>query len=140
MPLSFVMSAVDGLLIILSGAAPVDDDALVSDDVPDDGVADEEDDDVDGDDVPGLVDELDDDDGGVLGLIEELDEVEPVEGVVDGVVVVVDEDDVDGEGVTTGGVVADVFVSRWQPATPSARPVHSSVTKVALLIVISRSG
>ena len=139
MPLSFVMSAVDGLLIILSGAAPVDDDALVSDDVPDDGVADEEDDDVDGD-VPGLVDELDDDDGGVLGLIEELDEVEPVEGVVDGVVVVVDEDDVDGEGVTTGGVVADVFVSRWQPATPSARPVHSSVTKVALLIVISRSG
>jgi hypothetical protein len=134
------MSAVDGLLIILSGAAPVDDDALVSDDVPDDGVADEEDDDVDGDDVPGLVDELDDDDGGVLGLIEELDEVEPVEGVVDGVVVVVDEDDVDGEGVTTGGVVADVFVSRWQPATPSARPVHSSVTKVALLIVISRSG
>ena len=140
MPLSFVMSAVDGVLIILSGAAPVDDDALVSDDVPDDGVADEEDDDVDGDDVPGLVDELDDDDGGVLGLIEELDEVEPVEGVVDGVVVVVDEDDVDGEGVTTGGVVADVFVSRWQPATPSARPVHSSVTKVALLIVISRSG
>ena len=140
MPLSFVMSAVDGLLIILSGAAPVDDDALVSDDVPDDGVADEEDDDVDGDDVPGLVDELDDDDGGVLGLIEELDEVEPVEGVVDGVVVVVDEDDVDGDGVTTGGVVADVFVSRWQPATPSARPVHSSVTKVALLIVISRSG
>ena len=140
MPLSFVMSAVDGLLIILSGAAPVDDDALVSDDVPDDGVADEEDDDVDGDDVPGLVDELDDDDGGVLGLIEELDEVEPVEGVVDGVVVVVDEDDVEGEGVTTGGVVADVFVSRWQPATPSARPVHSSVTKVALLIVISRSG
>jgi hypothetical protein len=134
------MSAVDGLLIILSGAAPVDDDALVSDDVPDDGVADEEDDDVDGDDVPGLVDELDGDDGGVLGLIEELDEVEPVEGVVDGVVVVVDEDDVDGEGVTTGGVVADVFVSRWQPATPSARPVHSSVTKVALLIVISRSG
>jgi hypothetical protein len=118
----------------------VDDDALVSDDVPDDGVADEEDDDVDGDDVPGLVDELDDDDGGVLGLIEELDEVEPVEGVVDGVVVVVDEDDVDGDGVTTGGVVADVFVSRWQPATPSARPVHSSVTKVALLIVISRSG
>ena len=140
MPLSFVMSAVDGLLIILSGAAPVDDDALVSDDVPDDGVADEEDDDVDGDDVPGLVDELDDDDGGVLGLSEELDEVEPVEGVVDGVVVVVDEDDVDGDGVTTGGVVADVFVSRWQPATPSARPVHSSVTKVALLIVISRSG
>ena len=51
----------------------------------------------------------------------------------------VDFDDVDGDGVTTGGVVDDGFDSRWQPATPSARPVQSSMTK-ALLIVISRSG
>ena len=62
--------------------------------------------------------ELDGDDGGVLG---------------------VDFDDVDGDGVTTGGVVDDGFDSRWQPAIPSARPVQSSMTKV-LLIVISRSG
>ena len=51
-------------------------------------------------------------------------------GVVD------DEDDEDGDGVTVGGdVVLDVFDSRWQPATPSARPVQSSVTNVTLLIV-----
>ena len=55
-------------------------------------------------------DELDDD--GVLGLIDELDDVDPL-GVVDGVVVVDDDEDVEGDGVTTGGVVVvGVLVSR----------------------------
>lgn len=66
-------------------------------------------------------DVVDDEDGGVVD--------DDDGGVVD------DEDD-DGDGVTVGGdVVLDVFDSRWQPATPSARPVQSSVTKVTLLIV-----
>jgi hypothetical protein len=121
--LSFVMSAVDGLFIILSGAAPVGDDALESDFIAGDGVLDDElDEDVDASgldeleddgDAPGL-DELDDEDedGGVLGLIDELDD-ELVDGVDGGVVVVVLDDDVDGDGVTTGGVVdVEVFVSR----------------------------
>ena len=65
---------------------------------------------------------VDDDDGGVVD--------DDDGGVVD------DEDDEDGDGVTVGGdVVLDVFDSRWQPATPSARPVQSSVTNVTLLIV-----
>ena len=74
--------------------------------------------------------------GRALGLIDELDDVESVlRGVVD------DEEDDDGDGVTTGGVVDDVvLVSRWQPETPSAMPVQSNVTRAALLIVISRSG
>lgn len=51
---------------------------------------------------------LDEDDGGV---VDELDDVEPVLGVVAGLVD--DEDDFDGDGVTTGGVVeVDVFDSR----------------------------
>ena len=63
--------------------------------------------------------ELGGEDGGVLGAIFGDEEL--------------------GDGVTTGGVVDDVFDSRWQPASPSASPVHSSVTKAALLIVISGS-
>lgn len=83
--------------------------------------------------VLGLIDELGDD-GGVLGLIEELDEEDGgVLGVVD------DGDEVDGAGVTTGGLVrVDVFVSRWQPASPSARPAQSSVAKAVPLIVVSK--
>jgi hypothetical protein len=71
------------------------------------------DDELDDGDVLGVDDdELDEVDGGVLGLIEELDDVEPLG--VDGVVVVVDDDDVEGDGVTTGGVVevVEVLVSR----------------------------
>jgi hypothetical protein len=103
LPLSFCMSGVDGLFIILSGAAVLLEllsGAIVPDEV-----------------------------GGVAVL-------EPVlGGVVD------DEDDDDGDGVTTGGVVDDVGLdSRWQPETPSAMPVQSNVTRAALLIVISRSG
>lgn len=115
------MSPVEGLFIILSGAVVVGAELeLVSDEVPDGGVLDEL---------------LDDEDGGVVGLIDELDDVEPVEGgVVD------EDDDVDGDGVTTGGVVDVVLVSRWQPASPNAIPVQSNVTKAALLIVVSRSG
>ena len=115
------MSGVDGLFIILSGAAAVELLELVS------GAVVPDDDDVDG----GVAD-----DGGALGLIDELDDVEPVlGGVVD------DEEDDDGDGVTTGGVVDDVGLdSRWQPETPSAMPVQSNVTRAALLIVISRSG
>ena len=121
--MSFSASAVDGLFIILSGAVVVDEE-LESDGVPVDGV---------------LELELDDDDGGVLGLDDvaldddDGDGVDFVAGLID------DEEDVDGDGVTTGGVVEVVLVSRWQPASPSARPVQSSVT-TATLIVISRSG
>ncbi len=118
------MSGVDGLFIILSGAAAVELLELVSGVVvPDD---------VDG----GGVAVLDDDGGGALGLIDELDDVEPVlGGVVD------DDEEDDGDGVTTGGVVDDVVLaSRWQPETPSAMPVQSNVTRAALRIVISRSG
>lgn len=116
------MSGVDGLFIILSGAAAAElellvlaSGAFVSEDVDAGGVAGLEAD-----------DELEDDGG---GLIDELG------GGVD------DDEDADGDGVTTGGVV-DVVVldSRWQPATPSAMPVQSRVTRAALLIVISKSG
>ena len=72
--------------------------------------------------------------GGVLGAIDE-PEFGGVAGAID------DElEEPDGEGATTGGVLAVVLlgVSRWQPATPSTSPVHSSVISV-LLIVISRS-
>lgn len=67
-----------------------------------------DDDELDDGDVLGV-----DDDGDVLGLIDELDDVDPL-GVDDGVVVVVvDDEDVDGDGVTTGGVVVlGVLVSR----------------------------
>jgi hypothetical protein len=126
------MSGVDGLFIILSGAAADELELeLASGAVVPDGALDE----VDGA-VAGVDDdELDDDDGGELGLIAELDDVEPVLGGV----VVDDDDEVDGDGVTTGGVVdVVVLVSRWQPATPSAMPVQSNVTRAALLIVISK--
>lgn len=130
------MSPVDGLFIILSGAAVVADelDFASEDEVPDGGVLDVELDGVEGD-APGLVVVApEDDDGGVV--LVELDDVDELGGV-DGLVV--EDDEVDGDGVTTGGVVVEVFVSRWQPASPSAKPVQSSVI-TALLIVISGSG
>lgn len=124
MPLSFSMSGVDGLFIILSGAAADEVEVLEL---------------ASGAAVPVDVDDVDGagvavEDGGALGLIDEADDVEPVLG---GVVVVDDEDD--GAGVTTGGVVDvdGVLVSRWQPETPSAMPVQSNVMRAALLIVIS---
>ena len=79
--------------------------------------------------VPGDVGELLLDDG--AGAVDE--------GGVDGGVVGGGVVDVDDFGVTTGGVfgLVDVFVSRWQPATPSASPAQSNVTKAVLLIVFS---
>ena len=92
---------------------------------------------VSGDDV--LDGELELVDGGELGVIEldEDDEGDDGDGV-EGFIVEDEVDEPDGDGATTGGVVdvVDVDDSRWQPASPSARPVHSSVTK-ALRIVIS---
>ena len=121
------MSPVDGLFIILSGAAVVADELELAsaDGVPAGGV-------LGVDDVA-----LEDDDGDVLGDgVVALDDVDELGGVDS---LFVDDDEVDGDGVTTGGVVVDVVVSRWQPASPSAKPVQSSVI-TALLIVISRSG
>ena len=116
MPFSFVISAVDGLFIILSGAVVVALELAPGAVVPDGAL---------------------DDDGGEAGLIDELDDVESVLGAGA-------DDDFEGDGATTGGVddvVDDVEGdSRWQPATPSAMPVQSNVTRAALLIVISKSG
>jgi len=126
---------------LVAGVAPGDADELVplllGDVEPDDGVDDELDAPDDGgvlDDVlPGVEDELE-----VEPVPEDVepDDVEPAD---DGGVVVDDEDE-DGDGVTVGGVVEEVFVSRWQPATPTARPAHSRVIKVALLIVNLQRG
>lgn len=125
MPFSFSMSGVDGLFIILSGAAADEVEVL---ELASGAAVPVDVDDVDGAGVAAV------EDGGALGLIDEADDVEPVLG---GVVVVDDEDD--GAGVTTGGVVDvdGVLVSRWQPETPSAMPVQSNVIRAALLIVIS---
>ncbi|HJU22477.1 MAG TPA: hypothetical protein VJ891_08205 [Casimicrobiaceae bacterium] len=99
---------------------------------------DEDDEELDGVLLLGGVEALDDDsddEGGVLGLVDELD-VELLGGV-DGVVVD-DDDDVDGDGVTTGGVLLVVDdVSRLQPATPMTTPAQTNATK-ALFISISR--
>ena len=113
LPFSFVISAVDGLFIILSGAVVVALELASGAVVPDGAL---------------------DDDGGEAGLIDELDDFESVLG--GGAA------DFEGDGATTGGVVEvdDVVLdSRWQPATPSAMPVQSNVTRAALLIVISKS-
>ena len=86
-------------------------------------------------DAPGLEES---DDGGDM-----LDDVpEDGDAGVDGEVlgdIDLDDDD-EGDGVTTGGVVPDeVLDSRWQPAKPRARPVHSSATKVLLMVISRRS-
>lgn len=88
--------------------------------------------DVEGDALPGaIVDELDD--GEVLSLevvgFDAADEELDVED--------------DGDGVTTGGVVVDAggVDSRLQPATPTARPVQSSVIKAVFIVIsIGNSG
>ena len=76
-------------------------------------------------------DELLDGVDGVAGLIDELEDDEPL-GVA-GVAGVLDDDD-DGDGVTVGGaVVLLVDVSRLQPASPSASPVQSNVTNAIFI-------
>jgi hypothetical protein len=82
--------------------------------------------------------------GGVAVLDEEelvsaggVADIDPLGGVVD-VDGGVDDDEVDGDGVTTGGVVpVGVDDSRLQPAIPRTSPVQSNVTS-ALFIAISR--
>jgi len=102
----------------------VDDGEPLLDDEDDDGV--ELDDALVSDEAGGVPD---DDEllGGVAGLIDELDDDEPLgveddDGVLDD-----DDDDGDGDGVTVGGAVLLVDVSRLQPASPSASPVQSNV-------------
>jgi hypothetical protein len=122
---------------VVEVAAPVEAgvEALVDDDVDDGEVPEAADELVSEDDGlldDGLLDALDDVDGGVLGAIDELDDVE-----LGGGVVVLDDDEVDGDGVTTGGVVLVVVdVSRLQPATPSTRPAQSSVTNARFICVL----
>jgi hypothetical protein len=113
----------------------------VVEDVPALGVDEDEEELVSLDVVPDDVAPLDgvplaelDDDGDELG-VDELDDMEPLE---DGGVVVDDDDDVDGDGVTVGGDVEFVVeLSRLQPATPSTSPVQSNVTS-APFIAVSR--
>jgi hypothetical protein len=101
----------------------LDDDAPVDGEALDDELVSED---------AGGVPELDDDAPGVE------DDIDPLDDLPDGGVVL-DDDDVEGDGVTTGGVVPVVGVddSRLQPAIPSTSPVQSSVTN-ALFIAISR--
>jgi hypothetical protein len=77
------------------------------------------------------------DDGGVAGaMLEELDELVSGAGVV-----VDDEDEPEGDGVTTGGVFGDVDGaddSRLQPATPSTSPAQSSVTTAVFIEISER--
>lgn len=115
-------------LPLLFSFGAVDDGAPLLDDEDDDGV--ELDDALVSDEAGGV---LDDDEllGGVAGLIDELDDDEPL-GVA-GVAGVLDDDDDDGDGVTVGGVVLLVDVSRLQPARPSASPVQSKVTNAIFI-------
>ena len=110
----------------------VDDGEPLLDDDDDDGV--EFGDVLVSDDAGGVPDddELLDGVDGVAGLIDELDDDEPL-GVA-GVAGVVDDEDDDGDGVTVGGaVVLLVDVSRLQPARPSASPVQSNVTNAIFI-------
>jgi hypothetical protein len=121
---------------VVDVAAPVEfgDEELIEE-VVDDGDVLEDDDELvsDAGGLPGgVLDELDDVDGGVLGAIDELDDVE-----LGGGGVVLDDDEVDGDGVTTGGVVLVVVdVSRLQPATPSTRPAQSTVANARFISVL----
>jgi hypothetical protein len=115
-------------LLLSFGVVDVGDDELgeLDDDAPLDGEVLED---------GGGVLELDDDAPGVED--DEPDDIDPLDDVPDGGVVL-DDDDVEGDGVTTGGVVPVVVDdSRLQPAIPSTSPVQSSVTN-ALFIALSR--
>lgn len=114
-------------LPLLFSFGVVDDGEALLDDEDDDGV--ELDDALVSDEAGGVLD--DELLGGVAGLIDELDDDEPL-GVA-GVAGVLDDDDDDGDGVTVGGVVLLVDVSRLQPARPSASPVQSNVTNAIFI-------
>jgi hypothetical protein len=119
-------------LLLSFGAVDVGDDVLgeLDDDEPVDGDA-LDDDELVSEEAGGVV-ELDD-----PVAVDGVDDIELLDDV-EGGVVVDDEDDVEGDGVTTGGVVPVVVDdSRLQPAMPSTSPVQSSVTN-ALFIAISR--
>jgi hypothetical protein len=94
---------------LLDGVA-LDDDVLVSDDA-------------------GGVAELEDEGG----VDEGLDDIEPL-GEVDEGGVVDDDDDVDGDGVTVGGVVDVVDASRLQPAIPRTSPVQTTVNNTLFIV------
>ena len=115
-------------LPLLFSFGVVDDGEALLDDEDDDGV--ELDDAFVSDEAGGVADD-DEPLGGVAGLIDELDEEEPL-GVA-GVAGVLDDDDDDGDGVTVGGVVLLVDVSRLHPARPSASPVQSNVTNAIFI-------
>jgi hypothetical protein len=54
-------------------------------------------------------------------------------------VVADEDDDVDGDGVTTGGVVFDVDdVSRLHPATPRTTPLASSTINAVFIAISNR--
>jgi hypothetical protein len=140
LPLLFSFGVVDVALDEVLGV--VDEDELV---LPDDGVEDDEafdDVSLDAGGVPEALDELDgvldDDDDVLLSLVlGVVDDIEPL--VAGGVVVVVDEDEVDGEGVTTGGVVLVVDdVSRLHPATPTTTPLTSNAINAVFIAISSR--
>ena len=120
-------------LPLLFSFGAVDDGEPVLDDEDDDGV--ELDDAFVSDEAGGVLDdELLDGVDGAAGLIDELDDDEPL-GVA-GVDGVLDDDDDDGDGVTVGGAVLLVDVSRLQPARPSASPVQSNVTNAIFISIL----
>ena len=81
--------------------------------------------------------EVESDDAG--GMLDELDDVEPVLGLSDGVVDEDDGDELGGDGVTTGGVVGAVVAdSRLQPATLNTSPVQNNVTKAVFMLDLQR--
>jgi hypothetical protein len=96
-----------------------------------------------------LDDELESAGGGVVvaldeGMLDVEDDVSAGGVVVDGVEVELDvlgagdiddeDEELDGEGVTTGGLVVDVDDgSRLHPATPMARPVQRIVTNAVFI-------
>lgn len=128
LPLSFSISGVDGLFIILSGAAvagALESAGGVDVEAPLGGGIDSA--------VAGVV-------AGVLVADPLL--VDEVDGLI---VAVVGAPLVDGAGVDdgliTGGVVlAGLSASRWQPAAPSATPVQSTMLKIVRFMLFSVGG
>lgn len=135
LPLLFSFGVVDVALEFVFGVLDVDGVEL-----PEGGVDDEafdSDDELDDGGVAGAVD----DDGDVVAalvpveLVLGVDDIEPL---VDGGVVVDDDEDVDGDGVTVGGVVPGVEVfdaSRLQPAIPRTRPLARTVTNTVFIAI-----